>query len=662
MTDDEHQWSPGPNQKRQRPILEGSDEAEPTLRMPVVGPAGPGSAARGPADVGAGPASGGPVAGTVADSSVNDPAARLTVPTTQGANPSGPAAAGHDGPAPTGPIRLPRTPRSASGYRDPTGGLDLQVDQAVSYDTSINARPYLRRLEQPKTGPDWPLILKAGTFVVLILAGIWFVARLRSGGAGEASAFGGPAGPSAGPTVDELAQATVRIIGLDQADQPLCSGSGTFVSSDGLVLTNAHVVTSDELCDFTSIGIAVTVDSGRPPELLYRASVLTLDPGVDLAVLGITGTVDPGHSTPVVFPALSLGDSDEIGIGDDVRILGYPEIGGETITFTNGSVSGFTAQAGLGDRALIKTDATIAGGNSGGAAVDTDGRLIGIPTKARASESGPAVDCRPLADTNGDGEVDELDNCVPIGGFLNGVRPINLALGVIEDAGSINPDVGPQEPEEPRVEVDQTLVMLSRPRFSLGEADDNPTEIVETAAGGIEQLCLFVDWQGIPDGAEWDGIWWRDGEIVDEYSLVGRLWDFGNEGRNFWMCAIDTVNGLSPGLYELGFFLNGTLIFAEGMVLTEEPVDVIDTVWENASDVDICSLAVNPMGSGQVGLNELDAGQQIAPGAVATLRLPRGEVVVEASDCGGQPLADSAGAILIEPDNTYTIERPATSG
>lgn len=568
----------------------------------------------------------------------------------------------HDpaGPAPTGPVPITRIPRSASGYRDPTGGLDLQVDQVVSYDTSINARPYLRRLEPPKTGPNWGLMMKAGTFVVLILAGIWFVARLRSGSDGEASAFGGPAGPTANPTVDQLAQATVQIIGLDAVDQPLCSGSGTFVSVDGLILTNAHVVTSDELCEFTSVGIAVTVDSGRPPELLYRAEVLAIDAEVDLAVLGVTGTLDPNKPLPVVFPALGIGDSDELGIGDDVRILGYPEIGGETITFTNGSVSGFTAQAGLGDRALIKTDATIAGGNSGGAAVDTDGRLIGIPTKARASESGPAVDCRPLADTNGDGEVDDQDNCVPIGGFLNGLRPINLASGVIEEAN--NAEVIPTVEEGPRVEVDPALVMMSRPRFSLGEENDNPAEVIRTAASGVEQLCLFVDWRGIPDGAEWDGIWWHDGEIIDEYSLVGQLWGFGTEGSNFWMCAIDTVNGLNPGLYELGFFLNGDLVFAEGLMVTEEPVAVIDTVWENATDVDVCRLAVNPMGSGQVGLNELELGQQIPPGGSISLAVPAGEVVVEARDCGGQPIADSGGAILIEAGRTYTIERPGSSG
>ena len=53
---------------------------------------------------------------------------------------------------------------------------------------------------------------------------------------------------------------------------------------------------------------------------------------------------------------------------------------------------------------------------------------------------------------------------------------------------------------------------------------------------------------------------------------------------------------------------------------------------------------------------------QIPPGESTTLAVPAGEVVVEARDCGGQPIADSAGAILIEADRTYTIERPGASG
>ena len=499
----------------------------------------------------------------------------------------------------------------------------------------------------------------------MVLAGVLAVAITGvvfglTGLVGNASDGDGNRSPVKNPSVSQLAEATVQIIGLDSQDQPMCSGSGTLVSSDGTILTNAHVVTREPECDFASLGIAVTTDSGHPPELRYRADLLAIDPEADLAVVRVAHNLDGLETEKTDFPSLALGDSDLVEIGDNIRILGYPEIGGDTITYTNGSVSGFTAQAGIGDRALIKTDATIAGGNSGGAAVDDDGRLIGIPTKARASEDGPAVDCRPLADTNGDGAVDNKDNCVPIGGFLNGLRPVNLAIGLIAAAKNAEPQVL-QRPT-PAVQVNMSTVTASAPRFSLGQDNDAPVKQISTAVGGIEELCLFVNWKGIPDGASWDGVWYVDGDLVEEYSLFEQTWKFGPAGTNFWMCAIDQEDGLGAGLYELGFFLGGELLFAEGIVLTDDPVEVLSTIWTNATDVDVCELAVNPKGSGLAGLNELPAGVVIAPGDSLTLRLPLGTVVAAATDCNGNPVADSAGEIEIEPNGSFVISRPTDIG
>ena len=64
------------------------------------------------------------------------------------------------------------------------------------------------------------------------------------------------------------------------------------------------------------------------------------------------------------LPAIVLGDSEELRLGERISIFGYPGIGGETVTFTSGNVSGFSNEKGVRDkRAWIKTDATIAGGN-----------------------------------------------------------------------------------------------------------------------------------------------------------------------------------------------------------------------------------------------------------------------------------------------------------
>src|SRR5690606_30985477 len=105
-----------------------------------------------------------------------------------------------------------------------------------------------------------------------------------------------------------------------------------------------------------------------------------------------------------------------VEIGDDLYILGYPAIGGDTITFTRGLVAGFTGDSQLGTRAWIKTDAAISGGNSGGLAANAAGQLIGVPTIAGVGEDQEEiVDCRPVRDTNRDGVIDDNDDCVPLG-------------------------------------------------------------------------------------------------------------------------------------------------------------------------------------------------------------------------------------------------------
>jgi hypothetical protein len=115
---------------------------------------------------------------------------------------------------------------------------------------------------------------------------------------------------------------------------------------------------------------------------------------------------------------------------------------------TRGEVSGFTSQPAYGQRAFIKTSATIAGGNSGGLAVDAAGNLIGVPTQLGYGGDDQYVDCRVLADTNRDGFVDDLDSCVPTGGFINALRPVDLAIPLIEAAerGEIS-IIGGEEPE-----------------------------------------------------------------------------------------------------------------------------------------------------------------------------------------------------------------------
>jgi S1-C subfamily serine protease len=176
-------------------------------------------------------------------------------------------------------------------------------------------------------------------------------------------------------------------------------GSGTILSRDGWVLTNAHVVGRVGGGSFDEVVVSATLDPRRPPVELFRGKVERVDEDRDLALVRITTgfygqALPPGYA----FPSVPAGDPDELSIGDPIWLIGYPSTGGQgsrvTITCTRGVVSGYeTADFGP----VIKTDAEITNGNSGGAALDGRGRLVGVPTSLVELGSGQVAYVHPLS-------------------------------------------------------------------------------------------------------------------------------------------------------------------------------------------------------------------------------------------------------------------------
>lgn len=135
-------------------------------------------------------------------------------------------------------------------------------------------------------------------------------------------------------------------------------GSGVIVSSQGLILTNHHVV---EAADEIQVALA----DGRT----LPANVVGTDPETDLAVIKIDARD---------LPAVTFGRSDQLSVGDVVLAIGNPFGVGQTVT--QGIVSALGRNH-LGINTFenfIQTDASINPGNSGGALVDTDGHLVGV--------------------------------------------------------------------------------------------------------------------------------------------------------------------------------------------------------------------------------------------------------------------------------------------
>lgn len=150
------------------------------------------------------------------------------------------------------------------------------------------------------------------------------------------------------------------------------SGSGVLISDDGYIVTNNHVV-SDQ-----NGGVAGEIMVTLHNKKTYKARLIGKDPSSDIAVLKIDGTG---------LPYLVYGNSDDVKLGQWVLAIGYP-LTLET-TVTAGIVSAKGRSIGINERqtrgtnvspveSFIQTDAAVNQGNSGGALVTTDGKLIGI--------------------------------------------------------------------------------------------------------------------------------------------------------------------------------------------------------------------------------------------------------------------------------------------
>jgi serine protease Do len=154
-----------------------------------------------------------------------------------------------------------------------------------------------------------------------------------------------------------------RFFGGDDSPRPSKAqslGSGAIVSADGYILTANHVVEGAEK-------VKVALASG---EKEVEAKIIGTDAPTDIAVLKIDAKD---------LPAIVIGDSDKLEVGDTVLAVGNPFELGRTVTLGIVSATG----RGVGINAyedFIQTDAAINMGNSGGPLVDAQGRLVGVNT------------------------------------------------------------------------------------------------------------------------------------------------------------------------------------------------------------------------------------------------------------------------------------------
>lgn len=295
-------------------------------------------------------------------------------------------------------------------------------------------------------------------------------------------------------------------------------GSGVIVRSDGIVVTNTHVVQGMS-------EIRVILHDRRE----FSAVVLLADQRSDIAVLKLEGVSER-------LPVLPIDDQEEQQVGDLVLAIGNPFGVGQTVT--NGIISALNrTDTGISDSgSFIQTDAAINPGNSGGALVDMDGDLIGINTaifSRTGSSTGvgfavPAVMVRRVVDSalqgdrvlvrpwlgvkgeSVDGErARSLGMDRPRGLLITEIWPGGPAAGAglrtgdvvtavdgqaVNDQGGLNFRIAARRPDDQvRVEIlrdGRAQVVTARVQPLPGDADPRGIVIQEGLFAGVQVVAL----------------------------------------------------------------------------------------------------------------------------------------------------------------------------
>ena len=241
-----------------------------------------------------------------------------------------------------------------------TNGLKGQAEKTIFLNSTDKADSHFVSYGSPREGilPDLTYAAEIGVKAVVNVESVKKIQVQSRGNSRQWSPFEFFFGPGSGYD------------GYDEQPMPRereqsSGGSGVIISSDGYIVSNNHVVDgADEL--------RITLNDGTQ----YAATVVGTDPSTDIALLKI-------DAKDLNF--LNFGDSDDLKLGEWVLAVGNPY--GLTSTVTAGIISAKGRSLGilgresqLGVESFIQTDAAVNPGNSGGALMTTDGRLIGINT------------------------------------------------------------------------------------------------------------------------------------------------------------------------------------------------------------------------------------------------------------------------------------------
>jgi S1-C subfamily serine protease len=366
---------------------------------------------------------------------------------------------------------------------------------------------------------------------------------------------------------DRILRASVKLLTPLDADEnsgSLCSGS--MLDQQGYILTNFHCIgyptsgpRDQELEDlglqpgdlFNSKGlsvVAVTDDPRRLPKPAYVAQVMSHDPELDIAVLKIIAYYNSKQKLTDSLPVISMdaGDSEAVQTLDDVIVVGYPGIAGDTVTATEGRISGFIDEDGDDTFDWFKTDVLVNQGNSGGSALNAEGQLIGVATARLQDKSGNVI-------------------------YL--IRPVNRAAPYIEEArkvGASGGQIGAKPPSKPAASPSKPggKGTFGEIVFGTGfDENDGITGEASTFNSGIKEVHAGLPYENMRDGTAWGYTWQYAGQDVSGDTEL--RWEFGQSG--VLDLSLSGKKGLTDGEYNLQVYLRDELVQEAGFTVGRKP-------------------------------------------------------------------------------------------
>lgn len=436
----------------------------------------------------------------------------------------------------------------------PTAGYEIEVVPVIAAGEAVAAIARKKRRRS--------LVLAGSALaVVLALGGAVVVADVVSGGDDPApTARESDTGPDTELDTAELDRAkaaAVFLTAIDDTGTPVYTGSGSIISDDGQILTNAHVGKptapgqgAAETGDPAYLLVSVTSGGDDvPAEPTYRAESIVADGYLDLSVLQITGDAEgnPVDLATLDLPdPLPLGASSELRTGDEITALGYPAIGNVTqqlskpLTVTRGVVSTFQADPVIdSERGFIDSDVRLGSGNSGGPSINDAGEIIGINTAVITANSDSA-------------------GAITSGSAL--IRPVDLAGTILEIArNGGDPDyVSPYVGDLPTTDELPDDVGFASAGW-VGEGDEGSCDGTSTVDSPQQMAVLPGDLiyaeyvvTGVPDGTP-IGVTLYSLDGVDVLGSLQDTWTFGADRTCIYVPfeAPDSVDGVN-GVFVVG--------------------------------------------------------------------------------------------------------------